>query len=224
MLNDWTHLVEAFALGAFPWISQLKQLKIHFEMDDLDAASIFNFFASLFALGIYCYFAYAHPSQVMGLPNWYMFILLALTLTAAFFANFLWHRTKVVKDNVKWPVLVGFVLYIGIFSSLTAGFGLLRILENYIVVKGVVEDASSHEPLDRCDVEVSDQRDYQRSAKTDHNGRFLLLVERKNFDTLSRAIVNKAGYEEEQITFSGGFATISSMNLIEMQLASTKGK
>lgn len=43
MFSDWTQLAEAFTLGAFPWINQLKRLKIHFELADLDVAAILNF-------------------------------------------------------------------------------------------------------------------------------------------------------------------------------------
>jgi hypothetical protein len=63
-IDDVKPLLEAFVAGAFPWISQLKALKIHFEIEDFDVSSISNFFASLFAVSIFGFFQYLHPSQL----------------------------------------------------------------------------------------------------------------------------------------------------------------
>lgn len=216
MSNDWTQLAEAFTLGAFPWISQLKRLKIHFEMTDLDVAAILNFFASLFALGIYGYFTYAHPTQAIDLPHWYVFLTLSAMLTVIYFGNFIWQRKQVLQGSVKWPVIFGFVLYLGIFSLLTAGFGTLHVLKDFVVIEGNVVDSSSSKPVDYVDVEVKGDN-YRSSAITDNDGHFKILVKKSNFEDLTNFIISKPGHLEKTVSLSSGFAAISTMKLIKLE-------
>jgi hypothetical protein len=136
MTADWSTIAAGFVAGGFPWISQFRKLPIHFEMPTLDLAAIFNFFASLFSVGLHAYCVYAHPSQMIDLPGWYYFLGAALLFTTAFFCVFLYQRDNVKKGRHKWPVVVNFVLYILIFLSLTTGFGILKLLDPFIVISG----------------------------------------------------------------------------------------
>jgi hypothetical protein len=187
-------------------------------MPKLELAAIFNFFASLFAVGLYAYCSYAHPTQVIGLPAWYYFLGAAIPLTVVFFVVFLYHRDRVKSGAELWPVVVNFVLYISIFATLTTGFGILKIFEPYLVIQGVVVDEAGN-GLGNVDVEVSDQQTYVRSGITDGEGRFIILVDKTRVESLTRAVMTSSdGARERQITFSGGFSAPLTMRRITLPL------
>lgn len=214
MAADWTTIAEGFVAGGFPWVSQLKALPIHFEKDGLDLSAIFNFFASLFAVAVYSFTIYAHPTQVVGLPHWYWWLLVAFALCVAYFSFFLFRRDAVKSSGLKWPILVNFVLYIGIFVSLTGGFGVLKLLDPFVVTEGIVVDASGA-GVDRAEVEVVDDRGYAVSTFTDPHGRFVLLID-KTKSEISKANVTAPGKPSEQTTFSGAFSAPNHLRRIQL--------
>ncbi|MDP2323038.1 MAG: hypothetical protein Q8N51_03305, partial [Gammaproteobacteria bacterium] len=112
MAYDWSTIAIAFAAGGFPWISQLKQLPIHFALPDLDLSGIFNFFASLFAVAVYAFCVYSHPLQVFALPRWYWLVGASFGLTVIYFSVFVYWRDGVKTGSPRWPVIVNFIVYV----------------------------------------------------------------------------------------------------------------
>ena len=212
MAVEWTNLAEAFVAGGFPWISQFRKLRIHFEVvadkqvDGRDFRTIFNFFASLFATSIYGYSIYAHPMDIVTWPRWWVFILGALALTVAYLGLFLFY-SKDVRDNRKMGiVLTNFGLYIGIFCCLTAGFGVLRVLDDYYVLRGEVVDIQSGAAVPRADIGFEGLENYHSVARTDDDGEFVHLIEKPNLEKINRVVVTKDGYQEKRLSLPGGFS------------------
>ena len=205
---NWETVIQAFLLSAFPWISQFKKLDIHFESPNLKARSIFNFFASLFALAIFSYTNYVHPDQLIALPQWWWFTLLSLILTFGYFALFLYLKEKVKNNALKWPILVNFFIYIFIFCSLTIGFSLLKVYQNYILVEGkVILDTSEKEFVD-AEITISDSKgDALKHIRTDRNGEFKLLLEKTDLPVCKSISVTCYSY----ITFDKTVKTGSSI-------------
>ena len=214
MQGDWSDLIAAFAAGAFPWISEFKRLPIHFEIPGLQISAIFNFFGSLFALAVYGYCVYAHPTQVVDLlPAWYWLLIFAFVLTVLFFSLFLFFRTQVKDEKRRGVVIVSFVAYVGLFASLTGGFGSLKLLNDYVVVSGTVVD-SVNTGIAGVDIEITDTRSYRRAAKTDTRGRFNLLIEKDSASRITQAKVTKSGRQDVQITLASGFSAPSMLRRV----------
>lgn len=176
VLSDWSFITQAFVIGAFPWISQIKKLKIHFNAPSIDVAGISNFFASLLAVSVFAYLKYAHPIQALELPQWWAGILCAGVLIVLFLSHFLWQRDAVEKGQRKWPIIVHFLLYILIFISLTSGFGTLKLLEEHYVMSGVVH-GENMQPVHRANVLlVSSNGITIAETTTDKVGMFRILI------------------------------------------------
>lgn len=214
MAADWTTIAEGFIAGGFPWVSQLRALPIHFERNGLDLSAIFNFFASLFAVAVYAFTIYAHPTQVVGLPHWYWWLLVAFVFCVAYVSLFVLQRDNVQRSERNWPIVVNFLLYIGIFVALTGGFGVLKLLDPFVVAEGIVVDASGA-AVDRAEVEVVDDQGYAVSTTTDTHGRFILLIDKTKPD-ISKANVTASGKQPEQITFSGAFSAPNHLRRIQL--------
>lgn len=216
--SSWnlTALTEAFFLGAFPWVSQLKRLDIHFTSPVVKPASIFNFFASLFAVSIYAYTVYAHPTQVIAIPRWTWFLLAAAVLAGLYVTLVIYTRKEVAAGGKTWPLLAGFGMYVGLFLTLTAGFGQLRVMGDYILLEGRVVDTDNERALRGADIEIRGAAPFRRSARTDRGGKFALLIDRDRYGDLSQAIISLPGYEEVQVTFADGFSASASVKHIQL--------
>jgi len=215
MPADWSTIAIAFAAGGFPWISQLKQLPIHFALPDLDLSAIFNFFASLFAVSVFAFCVYAHPLQVIEMPRWYWLVGAAFMLTAIYFSLFLYWRASVTAGTTRWPVIVNFIVYVLIFVTLTAGFGVLKLLDPYTLVEGTVV-AGDNTAVANAEVEVTNQQDYFVTALTDEDGRFVLLLEKEPAKGLTQASITKDG-TRRQITFSSAFSVPTTLRRVVLQ-------
>lgn len=211
-MASWTELIQSFTIGAFPWMSQLKSLKIHYVRDDLSIASIDNFFASLFSFSIYAYFSYASEIQLIYLPEWYYFILLALILSILYLTIFIYCKEKVKSKDSRWPIILNFIIYISIFVSLTFGFGLLKVYDGYYVLKGKVTDMNA-QPIEGTDVEISnDQTTYKETTITNRNGEFYLLIDKKEIDGINSLIFTKEDYAVLKPAYYGKSSLISYLN------------
>ncbi|MCH7827064.1 MAG: hypothetical protein IIC75_03665 [Bacteroidetes bacterium] len=210
-MEDYQNLIQMFALGAFPWISQLKKLKIHFEIKGFKLASIYNFFASLFSISIFAYCNYSNPYQLISLPSWWVFILISLIFTITYFSIYFFCKEKVESKKIKTPVIFNFINYIAIFCFLTLGFGLLKVYSNYYVIKGeVVDFRDNNLSLSGVQVGIYDNnRKYEQISLTDKDGNFLLLIEKKYIKDYKHLSVSKEGYETLDQVFAGQSSIIS---------------
>jgi hypothetical protein len=175
-VDSWLKPLEALAAGGFPWLSQLRALNIHFAPQGVDVKGILNFFASLFAVAAYGYCTYASPHQLLFLPPWWLFVAMAFVMSFAYFSLFLYARGRVNAGSARWPILVAFPLYVLLFSSVTLGFGLLKLYENNLVVTGRVTDSADDHPVPLVTVAITDTARFHATAETDAHGRFLLVV------------------------------------------------
>lgn len=199
-MGDWQTIAQAFAIGGFPWISQFKKLNIHFSSPAADVPSISNFFASLFATSIFAYLQYAHPAQAIALPAWWVEIAVAAVLCIIFFGHYLYQRKRVEQRGARWPILVHFVLYILIFSTLTAGFGTLKLLDAHYHHKGIVLDAKTNAGVPRANVRVIDENDALITAAiSDAKGEYSLLILKSDAARILKLEVITSGYADMTI-------------------------
>lgn len=216
MNSDLSGLAQAFVLGAFPWVSQLRQLDIHFKRGDYDCAAVFNLFASLFACAFFMYSRQAHPTQFVAWPAWYYFLAAAFLFTVAYFVLFILGRDRVKEGKWTPAIVVNFVLYVSIFVALTSGFGLLRLFEPYVVIRGTVVDETGA-PLTAVDVELSNPEGYARSTVTDDRGGFVILVEKDALNEITRGVfTTHNGDRNRQVTFAGGFSVPVTLRRVVM--------
>jgi 5-hydroxyisourate hydrolase-like protein (transthyretin family) len=218
-MDDVKPLLEAFVAGAFPWISQFKALKIHFEIEDFDVSSISNFFASLFAVAIFGFFQYLHPSQLSLLLYWQGFIVGALVLTVIFISIFFYYRKEVNCGNKKHIVILNLAIYILIFCSLTTGFSLLRVYKPYYVVQGKVLDEITNKGIENLDIsifrKVDDEKTQYSTTKTESDGDFVILIKKEDADKVNLAEFNNGQYNGEAV-FSGESGMFSTMKIFKL--------
>lgn len=207
---NWEIYIQAFLLGAFPWVSQLRKLDIHFDVEGLDIKSISNFFASIFAISIFLFIEGTLPKTLLvNFLNLFWFIGIALISTLAFFIVFIYWRNEVKTKATRWPVILNFVLYLIIFSSLTTGFGILKVETSHFVLSGLVVDKKDGKGIPRASLQLKDVRDIViASDRTDSTGSVLLLIPREKIKSINRLNVNSIGYPEMR-------RTIRDYNLIE---------
>lgn len=210
-MENLQNLIQMFTLGAFPWISQFKKLKIHFEIKEFKLASIYNFFASLFSISIFAYCNYSNPYQLISLPSWWIFILFSLILTIVYFTIYFFYKEKVESKKNKISVIFNFIIYIAIFCSLTLGFGLLKVYSNYYVIKGKVVDYSDNNlSLSEVEVGISDNdRKFEQISLTDKDGNFQLLIQKEYIEDYKYLSVSKEGYYTVDKVFAGQSSIIS---------------
>lgn len=202
---EWNTVVETFAVGGFPWISQFKTLKIHYDVPALDCSGVYNFFASLFALAIYAYCTYAPPARLINWPDWSFDIAAAAVLTVVYFTLFFYLRQRVHDGTQRWPVIVNFCLYILIFASLTTGFSLLKLQSGNVLIEGTVVKASTSTGVESVYVLFNDgQGDYAQNTHTDSRGRFSVYIARDQASRIKRISFFKEGYATYTISLSGG--------------------
>lgn len=216
---DWQVYTEAFALGAFPWISQLKKLNIHFDSDGLDLKGIFNFFASLFAMSIYLYVNGALPKTVLyHFPAWYWFMIASFICALLYFGLFIYKRAEVSTGKLKWPILVNFVLYLFLFINLTSGFGLLRILQENYIFEGHVQMQSSTDDLKGAKITIKDIKGVECLASdiSDGGGDFILVLSKEDFAKCNRFTVTLDAYDEVRRTLNHPTELEEELKLIEL--------
>ena len=215
---DWSNLIEAFVSGGFPWISQFKQLKIHFNLgDEMDLRTIFNFFGSLFATSIYGFSIYTHPIEVVTMPAWWVFILLALLLTILYLGLLLFYGRSEKTPFSITIVIISFVLYVGIFCSLTAGFGVLRVLEGYYVLRGQVVEAVSGIGVPGAEIDFTGGNGYRSFVRADKSGRFVHLIEKDDLDRINKLDVTKDGFRDGRFSVPEGFSVPPLIKQIKIQ-------
>ena len=218
MAPDWYNLAEAFVAGGFPWISQFRQLEIHFKLgDETDLRTVFNFFGSLFATSIYGYSIYAHPIEVVSMPAWWVFILTALVLTVFYLGLFLlFGRAKRTTFSI-FIVITSFVIYVGIFCSLTAGYGALRVFEGYYILRGQVVDSKTRTGVPDAEIDFSGDSGYGAVVRADKEGKFVHLIEKKDLDGINEVLVTKKGYRNDPLSLPHGFSLPPLIKRIEIE-------
>jgi hypothetical protein len=176
-------------------------------------SSIFNFFASLFAAGVYSYSYYINPYQTVGLPGWYYFLSAAAVMTIVYFSLFFYHKAKVEKGERKAVVVINFCLYILIFCTLTFGFAILKTFKEDMVVHGRVL-ASNGLPSRKADIQISTIGNSKFTLSTDSKGQFTLFLDRKYKDSIQHILIadRQTGESFEANTFGEGavFTVLSS--------------
>ena len=219
-VEDVKLLLEAFATTAFPWISQFKALKVHFEIVGFDISAISNFFASLFAFYIFAFFQYLHPSQLGSfLLFWWAFIVVALILTIIYISIFFYNRNEVNSGRKTGLVISNLVIYILIFCFLTTGFGLLRVYKPYYVIQGQILDDSTNVGINKLDVSifrmVENEKIQYSTTKTDLDGDFIILIKKEDADKVNLAEFNNGEYHGEAL-FSGESGMFSTMKTFKL--------
>ncbi|SNR70894.1 hypothetical protein [Dokdonia pacifica] len=180
-MYDYSIIAEAFLVGAFPWISQLRNLDIHFKIPSFNLKSIFNFFASLFGISIYIILNRLGKYDLLYWPDWKLFILIALLLTIIYMIILIYKRKEVNTGKLKWPILLNFVIYIFIFCNLTSGFGLLETYKDHYVFKGIVVNKQGIGVGKTSILVISDENEI--NTLTDQEGNFSFLVPKEKADS-----------------------------------------
>jgi hypothetical protein len=209
---DFSIIIEYFLAGAFPWISQLKQLDFHFKLPSFDLKSIFNFFASLFSISVFIYMDRLDVYDFVYWPNWKLFIGLSFVLTILYFIILIYKRVDVNSNKLKLPIIINFIIYILIFSTLTTGFGLLNIYKDNYVVKGIVIDQNVN-PLKEVGVYLHYKNASEDDiiTQTDKFGRYYLLIPKTHSDDYNSIDFDKGGYNIRTINF-GNLSALKSMS------------
>ena len=194
---DWKDTIEAFTLGAFPWISELKKMDIHFKKSNIEISKIDNFFASLFATSIFFYFTNINKYQLIHIWTWWVFILSAFILTIIYFIIFISNKEQVNNNKTNWPIIVCFVLYILIFCSLTTGFGILNVYKDSVVIKGQVHNSAGK--CTRSDFSILFNSGKILNFKTNLNGDYVVLIDKDSIDKIQKIEVKN--HENEYFSY-----------------------
>lgn len=198
---EWNDIPQLFIAGAFPWISELKTLDIHFEQPGIKTSSIFNFFASLFAVGLFTYSNYANAYQLIQLPSWWVFLLIGAVLTIVYYTIYTYYRAGVNEGKYTGIVILNFVIYILIFCCLTSSFGLLKIYKDYVVVTGKVY--GSDEKAAPSEFEIKYAGNKQMKFKTDTRGHYTILLKREELNQVE-AITTQSETGESFLVYTYG--------------------
>ncbi len=193
---DWSLYVGAFGLGAFPWISQIKSLKIHFRNRTQDFRSVNNVFASVFSISIYLFLGGSLSKSILvNIPEWYVFMIMAAISAIVFFSIYLYCYDRVLNHGIKWPIVVNLILWMSLFANLTFGFGVLRIYTNNTVVKGTIFHDLKERSLSKSKIAVYDLTGTEvASAITNRKGQFVLLVPNDKSPNCRRFEVRTFGF------------------------------
>ena len=219
---DWSEMTKLFAVGAFPWISEFKKLEIHFKYKDLKLSSIYNFFASLFAAGIYSYSYYIDAYQSTNLPPWYVFLILACTLTVLYFSFFIYQRDNIEKGKNMYFVIINFCLYILIFSSLTFGFALVKSFKDNVVISGKIY-SSNGAHAKKSDIELMTSNQTIFTLNSDSLGKFTLFLDKKYLDSIQRiSVVEELSGENYTANTFGSGAIFTFLSNIKLNKQSSK--
>jgi hypothetical protein len=213
---DWTDLIKLFAVGAFPWISEMQKLDIHFEQPDIKTSSIFNFFASLFSMGIFVYSYNVNPYQLIQLPKWIYFLVGACVLTILYFSFYIYFKESVKNGLKKGIVIIQFTIYILIFCSLTTAFGLLKVFKDYVVINGEVIDSKGKPSYADFNISFNDGR--QMIFKSDQNGTYTVMFKINELEKITKIEVrNNLGESFDVNTFGeiSVFNYLSDIKLIK---------
>ncbi|ELR69044.1 hypothetical protein C900_05529 [Fulvivirga imtechensis AK7] len=195
---DWGAYVQTFTLGAFPWISQLKKLDIHFKSKGFDAHGIYNFFASIFSMSIFIYMSESLPYEIINFPSWWIFIISAFVLCLIYIFIYIYYKNDVNSDKMKWPIFVNFVSYVLLFCTLTTGFGLLKVHYGYYYFKGRVVN-EKEEPISSAFLEVrGNSNEVINEFYSDDKGVFNILIAKDDFEKCRSFIILKENYHEEK--------------------------
>nr|WP_294858406.1 hypothetical protein [uncultured Fluviicola sp.] len=211
---DWTDLIKLFGVGAFPWISELRKLDIHFEQPGIKTSSIFNFFASLFAMGIFAYSFYVNPYQLIQLPNWIYFLVGACILTILYFSFYIYFKESVKKGMKKGIVIVQFIIYILIFCSLTTAFGLLKVFKDYVVIDGKVLDSKGKTTDADFNIYFNDGR--QIIFKSKQNGTYIVMFKINELEKITKIEVRNDSGDHFDVNTFGEISVFNYLNEIKL--------
>ncbi|WP_452226820.1 hypothetical protein [Lacinutrix cladophorae] len=215
MFEDFTTIIESFLVGAFPWISQLRGLDIHFKIPSFNLKSIFNFFASLFSLSIFLYMNRLDVYDFIYWPDWKLFIGIGFILMISYFVVLIYRMSDVNSNKSKWPIILNFITYILIFSCLTTGFGLLKTYKDHYVVKGIVVN-NKEELIEKSIITLLYKNDSQYDVRTMTNldGKYSLVIPKEIANDFNKLEVIKNGYKN----YSEQFGNISALKSLTKKI------
>lgn len=211
---NWTDLIKLFGVGAFPWISELRNLDIHFNQPNIKTSSIFNFFASLFAMGIFVYSFYTNPYQLIQLPNWIYFLIGACILTILYFTLYIFYKDEVKNGSKKWIVIIQFAVYILIFCSLTTSFSLLKVFKDYVVINGKV--INSRNIVTKADFTISFNDGRQMTFKSNDDGKFIVMFKVNDINIINKIEVKNDDGEGYEINTFGEISVFNYLSNIKL--------
>lgn len=213
---DWTDLIKLFFIAAFPWISELRNLDIHFEQPNIKTSVIFNFFASLFAMGIFVYSFYVNPYQLIQLPRWGFFLLFAGILTIIFFTLFIYNKEAVKNGKRKGVVVFQFIIYILIFCSLTTCFGLLRVFKEYVVIHGKITDSEKKPTIADFSIKFKDDPNHLMTFRSHSDGKYTVMIKTKDIDKVERIEAKNNSGESFEINTFGEISVFDYLNEVQL--------
>ncbi|WP_103068260.1 hypothetical protein [Aquimarina sediminis] len=213
MSSNASLLIESFLIAGFPWISQLKNLNIHFKIQSFELKSIYNFFASLFGVSIYIQLNRLGTYDLLYWPNWMVFIVGAFILTLIYMFTLIYKYKEVNSNKISWPIITNFIVYVLIFCCLTSGFGLLETYTDHYVIKGIVTDHENSK-IERAQLGVMSKNVEKYPdlvTLTKQDGSFSILIPKKNAHEYNEIEVIRAGYEEFIVQF-GNMSSLKSLS------------
>lgn len=191
---DFRDTVKILGLGAMPWLNYLKPLRWHLRVANFNPVPVFNAVATICAaLLSYLYYESENPLELWVPPVWWL-LPLFIVPAAVYFTLFLAYRESVQKGIRKWPLLVAFLVYIGLFCSLAVVAGNLEIRRVFWIVRGQVINAEGKAGIEGARVDLVGEGEPVTYDTTNADGSFLLAVDRSA--KLDEFLVNKTGFKE----------------------------
>jgi hypothetical protein len=212
--GDWTVYVALFVAGGFPWITQIKNLQIHFVYADKELQEIFNSFASLFSFSLFFFIKTTIVDQFAQIREyWWLLLFLALILVAAYLVIFLSYLTKGKIINLP-GIIIAFIIYISIYCTLVSGFSLLYLEKDYFFIKGNVT-GENNEGVDNAAILVLDEDEtILKRISTNNSGKFYAVLPKKN--KFKRFEVYAKGFKYTRKTLTDSSELINKLEEIKL--------
>lgn len=166
--GDWSAYIALFVAGGFPWITQVKNLDIHFTYNNQSYREVFNAFASLFAFSIFFFLKTEVTDRfAYYFDLWWVIVIIAFALVTCYITLFMKSSTPTLTG-----MIIRFVIYVSIFCTLVAGFGLLYFEKDYYMIAGTVSGVKDG----KAKIEVYAEGNPVKAVYTDNEGSFYLTL------------------------------------------------
>lgn len=167
--GDWSIYIALFVAGGFPWITQIKNLDLHFSYGGQSFKEVFNAFASLFSFSIFFFMKAAVSDRfAFFFGFWWAILLIAFLLIVVYLYILMYRR----ENKGIYGMLIAFVIYVSIFCTLVGGFGLLYFEKDYYMISGKIEGVKN----EKVKIEIYSGNKLTKAVLSDRDGDFYLTL------------------------------------------------
>ncbi|MGB0789074.1 MAG: hypothetical protein ACPGQR_06020, partial [Marinirhabdus sp.] len=207
----------AFLLGAFPWMSQLKKLDIHFEPPQVKLKPIANLFASIFSMGFFLFIRGTLPKTLLSsFFGWGVFLFTAFVLVLVYIYIYIHFREQVKLGKVKWPIITTFLLYVLIWVSFTGAFGVLTTYAQNYVLNGKIVEKGNTKGIYGAKLSIlNQQQNVIASDNSDEEGDFQIVVNRDEIEQCKYITVHSDEYRSIQFTIEDPYNLEEEIELLK---------